>query len=253
MSRRTGVGPVIRFAHPLHYAVARSALRQRLPAAGAAALYGSPGRRVPAALSLMLACGRMMRSGRHGIHDIILVPCVLHVLLLASSLAIGASSCRRLREDAARGVYYRRNQLRSRVRVRRRIRRHHRQHLRGDARLRLPRAAREARAAHAGGDARRRGRRPDLHDEGQEGHFLHARPGVQGQAARAHRGRLRLRLEAHPRSGGASRRGSGCSKARSSAATRRGRRRRRRASSTTTRRSPGLEVVDRYTLRIRLK
>ena len=47
--------------------------------------------------------------------------------------------------------------------------------------------------------------------------------------------------------------GRGCSKARSLASTRRPPRPRRPASSITTPRSPGLEVVDRYTLRIRLK
>ena len=50
-----------------------------------------------------------------------------------------------------------------------------------------------------------------------------------------------------------SRRGCGWSKARSSARDEaRAKARRRPAASTTTRRSPGLEVVDRYTLRIRL-
>ena len=47
---------------------------------------------------------------------------------------------------------------------------------------------------------RRRGRRQDVHDEGEEGHLLHARSRVQGQAARADRGRSRVRAEAHHRS-----------------------------------------------------
>ena len=42
-----------------------------------------------------------------------------------------------------------------------------------------------------------------LHDEGEEGNLLHARPGLQGQAARTDRGRSRLRAEAHHGPGGA--------------------------------------------------
>ena len=53
----------------------------------------------------------------------------------------------------------RRDELRSGVRLRRRVRRHHRERLRRDARLRLPRAAGEARAARARGHAGRRGQR----------------------------------------------------------------------------------------------
>ena len=48
---------------------------------------------------------------------------------------------------------------------------------------------------------------PDVEDGGKtyvvqaaQGHLLHARSGVQGQAARADRRRLRLQLQAHPRS-----------------------------------------------------
>ena len=73
------------------------------------------------------------------------------------------------------------------------------QHLRGDARLRLPRASGAARAAHARSDADRAGQRRDLRLPVEEGHLLHAGPGVQGQAARAHRRRSRLRHQAPAR------------------------------------------------------
>ena len=87
-----------------------------------------------------------------------------------------------------------------------------------------------------------------------QGHLLHARSRVQGQAARAHRRRLRLRLQAHPRSRG--------QKSPWAVAARRQDRRRRRGAAQRARKTgkfdydapiPGLEVVDRYTLRIRLK
>ena len=125
--------------------------------------------------------------------------------------------------------------------------------LRDAAHLRLPRAAGEARPAHRRSAAADHRQRQDLHVQDQEGHLLHARPGVQGREARARRRRLRLFAEApdrpeDPLAVDVARRGQ----------DRRPRRAGREgeedaASSTTTRRSPGLEAVDRYTLRIRLK
>ncbi len=94
---------------------------------------------------------------------------------------------RRSGEDAARRLRNRRDELRPAVRLRCGVRQHHRQHLRRDARLRLPRAPGEARAADARGHADRAGQRGDVRLQAEEGHFLHPRPGVQGQAARAHR------------------------------------------------------------------
>ena len=53
--------------------------------------------------------------------------------------------------------------------------------LRDAAHLRLPRAAVEARPAHGGSAAADHRQRPDVHDQAQEGHPFHARPGVQGR------------------------------------------------------------------------
>ena len=76
------------------------------------------------------------------------------------------------------------------------------EHLRGDARLRLPRAAGAARAADARSDADGAGQRSDVRLPLEEGHPLHAGPGVQRQAARAHRRRSRVRHQAPARSRG---------------------------------------------------
>ena len=127
----------------------------------------------------------------------------------------------------------------------------HPQHLRGDARLRLPRAPGAARAADARSDADGAGRRRDLHLPLEEGHLLHAGPGVQGQAARAHRCRSRLRHQAPARPGGQSPwrwlvdgKIVGASEARAKAA--------KTGRFDYDAPIAGLEVVDRYTLRIRL-
>ena len=100
----------------------------------------------------------------------------------------GSYALRRCRsgQDAARRSHRRRDELRPAVLGRRGLRRHHRPHLRVDARLRLPRAAGEARAADARGDADGRGRRRDVRLQVQARDLLHARSRVQGQAARAH-------------------------------------------------------------------
>ena len=78
----------------------------------------------------------------------------------------------------------------------------HRQHLRGAATSYdfLARPVQHA-AEHRGGDARGLGRLQDLHRPRQAGHLLRRRPGVQGQAARAGRRRLRLLAQAPLRPG----------------------------------------------------
>ncbi len=134
------------------------------------------------------------------------------------------------------------------VRVRRRLRGGHRQRHRGDARLRLPRAAGQARAAHARGDAGRGGGRQGLHVTVKKRNLLHAGPGLQaGKPRELHGGRSRISAEAHPRPRGQvavalDARGQDRRRRRSARASG------RPASSTMTRRSPGCEVVDRYTL-----
>ena len=160
---------------------------------------------------------------------------------------------RRSAEGAARRVHERGDELRSAVLRRRGDRRHHRSHLRVDAGLRLPRPPGEARAAHAGRDADRRGWRRHVHVPAEAGNHFTPDPGVQGQAARAHGRRPGLRVEAPARSGGQEPVAVAASRARSIGATKPARRHCKPESSITTRRLPGIEVVDRYTLRIRLK
>ncbi len=69
--------------------------------------------------------------------------------------------------------------------------------------VRLFRAAGAACPEHRRGPAGRDRRRADLHDQGEARHLLRRRPGLQGQAARAHRRRLRLFDQADHRSQGA--------------------------------------------------
>ena len=74
--------------------------------------------------------------------------------------------------------------------------------VRGAVPLRLSRAAASKIVPHtADGDARGRRRLPDLDDPDPPRHLFRRRPGLQGQAARARRGRLRLFVEAVLRSG----------------------------------------------------
>ena len=124
----------------------------------------------------------------------------LAALLLAAIAGLRARACRRRAAHAATCISHRRNLLRPGLRVRRRVRRHHQQRLRVDAGLRLPRAAGQAGPAHARGDADRRRAGLGVHLQAAQGHLLLPRPGLQGQAARADRGRLCLLDPAHPRS-----------------------------------------------------
>ena len=128
----------------------------------------------------------------------------------------------------------------------------HRGDLRAAAHLRLPRAPVEdgadGRRSHAGGHRRRQ----DLHVQDPEGHPLRAGPGVQGQEARADGRRLRLHVQAVP--------GSEEPRAVRVPARRQDRRpgRARREGQKTGKfdydaKVPGMEAVDRYTLRFRLK
>ena len=68
--------------------------------------------------------------------------------------------------------------------------------LRAALRVGLPRVAAEALAAHRRGAAGDHRRREDLDHPDEAGHPLHRRPGLRRQAARAHRRRLRLFVQA---------------------------------------------------------
>ena len=119
--------------------------------------------------------------------------------------------------------------------------------------LRLSRAAVEARAEDRGIAAADYRRRQDVHVQDQEGHSFHARSGVQGQKRELtaedyvvfdqalSRSRRPLAVRVPVR-----RQDRRPGRARPT-------RRRRPAGSTTTRKIAGLEMPDRYTLRIRLK
>ena len=114
--------------------------------------------------------------------------------------------------------------------------------------------ARPAKIVPQAADGMPRGdrRRQDVHDQAHDGHPVRGRSGVRRQAARAHRRRHRVLVQAARRSEdplavGVPGRGQ----------VRRPRRRDRGGQeirrSTTTRRSPALEAVDRYTVRFRLQ
>ena len=111
----------------------------------------------------------------------------------------------------------------------------------------------QARAQHRRRPAADHRRRAHVHDQGEAGHLLRFRSGVQGQEARARRRGLRLQHQAHLRSEGARRTSCTCSKASSSASTSRSLARARRAAFDYDEKIEGLQALDRYTLRIRFR
>ena len=159
----------------------------------------------------------------------------------------------RSREDAPRDVPDRRDGLRSAGDVRLLLEPRRARDLRAAVRVRLPRAAAQGRSEHGGGDARDLGGRPSVEDPHPAGHPFRGRSGVQGQEARAHRGRLRLFVQAPARPEDARAVPLVSSTARSSAPTTCSPRRKRPGGSTTTRRSRACKSLDRYTLQITLK
>ena len=118
--------------------------------------------------------------------------------------------------------------------------------------LRLPRAPAQGRAQYDSRASRRQQGRHGMDDQGQARHLLHRRSRVQGQEARAHRGRLRLHLEAHRSIPRCARRRSICSTGASWAWTRCVAKAKETGKFDYDAPVEGMQVVDRYTLKLKL-